>query len=44
MSSDSAGALKNEAGAFADAGIDELIFFPTTANLDQVEGLAEAVL
>ncbi|HEV1996944.1 MAG TPA: LLM class flavin-dependent oxidoreductase [Candidatus Dormibacteraeota bacterium] len=39
-----AAALKREAAAFADGGIDELIFFPTTAGLDQLEGLAEAVL
>ena len=42
--SDNADALKKEAIAFADAGIDELIFFPTSAEVDQVEGLAEAVL
>jgi hypothetical protein len=42
--SDSPEALKGEAARFEEAGVDELIFFPTGATLDQVEGLAEAVL
>jgi alkanesulfonate monooxygenase SsuD/methylene tetrahydromethanopterin reductase-like flavin-dependent oxidoreductase (luciferase family) len=36
--------LRERAQAYRDVGIDELIFFPTAASLDQVEGLAEAVL
>ena len=32
------------AAAFAAAGVDELIFDPTVADLDQVDRLADAVL
>jgi alkanesulfonate monooxygenase SsuD/methylene tetrahydromethanopterin reductase-like flavin-dependent oxidoreductase (luciferase family) len=35
--------IKGYAGAFADAGCDELIFVPTSSSLDQVELLAQAV-
>lgn len=37
-------ALRAIAKAFADAGFDELIFFPTIADLAQVDLLADAVL
>ncbi len=36
--------VKGYAAAFADVGCDELIFVPTSSNLDQVAQLAEAVL
>jgi len=35
--------IKGYAGAFADAGCDELIFVPTSSRLDQVDLLAQAV-
>lgn len=35
--------IKGYAGAFADAGCDELIFVPTASSLDQVELLAQAI-
>jgi alkanesulfonate monooxygenase SsuD/methylene tetrahydromethanopterin reductase-like flavin-dependent oxidoreductase (luciferase family) len=37
-------AVKEMADAFAAAGVDELIFDPTVADLDQVDRLADAVL
>ncbi|HET9558998.1 MAG TPA: LLM class flavin-dependent oxidoreductase, partial [Actinomycetota bacterium] len=37
-------AVKEMASAFAAAGVDELIFDPTVADLDQVDRLADAVL
>jgi alkanesulfonate monooxygenase SsuD/methylene tetrahydromethanopterin reductase-like flavin-dependent oxidoreductase (luciferase family) len=37
-------ALRATAKSFADAGVDELIFFPTIAELAQVDMLADAVL
>jgi alkanesulfonate monooxygenase SsuD/methylene tetrahydromethanopterin reductase-like flavin-dependent oxidoreductase (luciferase family) len=37
-------AVKEMADAFATAGVDELIFDPTVADLDQVDRLADAVL
>lgn len=37
-------ALRDTARAFADNGIDELIYFPSIARLDQLEMLADAVL
>jgi alkanesulfonate monooxygenase SsuD/methylene tetrahydromethanopterin reductase-like flavin-dependent oxidoreductase (luciferase family) len=36
--------IAEEAAAYADAGVDTLIFFAERANLDQVEQLAEHVL
>lgn len=36
--------LRATARAFADVGVDELIFFPTIADLAQVELLADAIL
>lgn len=36
-------AVKSAMQAFADVGVDELIFWPTIADLDQVEMLAELV-
>jgi hypothetical protein len=36
-------AVKERAAAFAAVGIDELIFDPTVANLDQVDLLADVV-
>jgi hypothetical protein len=36
-------ALRTTAAAFQEAGVDELIFDPTVANLDQVDRLAEEV-
>jgi alkanesulfonate monooxygenase SsuD/methylene tetrahydromethanopterin reductase-like flavin-dependent oxidoreductase (luciferase family) len=36
-------AIREQAAAFEQAGVDELIFDPTVANLDQVDGLADAV-
>ena len=36
-------AIRKQAAAFEQAGVDELIFDPTVANLDQVDGLADAV-
>jgi alkanesulfonate monooxygenase SsuD/methylene tetrahydromethanopterin reductase-like flavin-dependent oxidoreductase (luciferase family) len=37
-------AVKNVAARFRDIGIDELIFDPTIAELDQIDQLADAVL
>ena len=37
-------AVKEMADAFEAAGVDELIFDPTVADLDQVDRLADAVL
>jgi alkanesulfonate monooxygenase SsuD/methylene tetrahydromethanopterin reductase-like flavin-dependent oxidoreductase (luciferase family) len=37
-------AVKETAAAFEAAGVDELIFDPTVADLDQVDRLADAVL
>jgi alkanesulfonate monooxygenase SsuD/methylene tetrahydromethanopterin reductase-like flavin-dependent oxidoreductase (luciferase family) len=37
-------ALKNVAARFRDIGVDELIFDPTIAELDQIDQLADAVL
>jgi hypothetical protein len=37
-------AVKDIATKFQDIGVDELIFDPTIAELDQVDHLAEAVL
>ena len=37
-------AVQQTAAAFRDLGVDELLFDPTVANLDQVDRLAEAVL
>jgi hypothetical protein len=37
-------AVKETADAFEAAGLDELIFDPTVADLDQVDRLADAVL
>jgi alkanesulfonate monooxygenase SsuD/methylene tetrahydromethanopterin reductase-like flavin-dependent oxidoreductase (luciferase family) len=37
-------AVRTLASSFADSGVDELIFFPTIADLAQVEMLADAVL
>ena len=36
-------AVRQQAAAFEKAGVDELIFDPTVANLDQVDRLADAV-
>ena len=36
-------AVRDRAAAFEDLGIDELVFAPTAASLDQVDRLAEAV-
>jgi alkanesulfonate monooxygenase SsuD/methylene tetrahydromethanopterin reductase-like flavin-dependent oxidoreductase (luciferase family) len=36
-------AIRERAAAFEQAGVDELIFDPTVADLDQVDGLADAV-
>jgi alkanesulfonate monooxygenase SsuD/methylene tetrahydromethanopterin reductase-like flavin-dependent oxidoreductase (luciferase family) len=36
-------AIRAQAAAFRDLGVDELIFDPTVANLDQVDRLAEVV-
>jgi alkanesulfonate monooxygenase SsuD/methylene tetrahydromethanopterin reductase-like flavin-dependent oxidoreductase (luciferase family) len=36
-------AIRAHAAAFRDLGVDELIFDPTVANLDQVDRLAEVV-
>ena len=35
--------VRDRVAAFAEAGVDELIFDPTVANLDQVSLLAEAI-
>jgi alkanesulfonate monooxygenase SsuD/methylene tetrahydromethanopterin reductase-like flavin-dependent oxidoreductase (luciferase family) len=40
----SADALKDTAAKFQDIGVDELIFDPTIADLDQVDRLAETML
>jgi alkanesulfonate monooxygenase SsuD/methylene tetrahydromethanopterin reductase-like flavin-dependent oxidoreductase (luciferase family) len=37
-------AVRKQAAAFEELGIDELIFDPTVANLDQVDRLADTVL
>jgi alkanesulfonate monooxygenase SsuD/methylene tetrahydromethanopterin reductase-like flavin-dependent oxidoreductase (luciferase family) len=37
-------AAKDTARAFADVGVTELVFFPTVANVDEVDRLADAVL
>ena len=37
-------AVREQAAAFEAAGVDELIFDPTVADLDQVDRLADAVL
>ena len=37
-------AARDAVRAFADAGVDELIFDPTVADLDEVDRLADAVL
>jgi hypothetical protein len=34
---------RDQAAAFEQAGVDELVFDPTVADLDQVDGLADAV-
>jgi hypothetical protein len=36
-------AVREQAAAFEAAGVDELIFDPTVANLDQVDRLADAI-
>jgi alkanesulfonate monooxygenase SsuD/methylene tetrahydromethanopterin reductase-like flavin-dependent oxidoreductase (luciferase family) len=36
-------AVRETAAAFADAGVDELVFDPTVADLDQIDRLAEEV-
>jgi alkanesulfonate monooxygenase SsuD/methylene tetrahydromethanopterin reductase-like flavin-dependent oxidoreductase (luciferase family) len=36
-------AIRERASAFEDVGVDELIFDPTVANLDQVDRLADAI-
>jgi hypothetical protein len=36
-------ALAERAGAFEELGVDELVFDPTVADLDQVDRLADAV-
>jgi hypothetical protein len=36
-------AVRERAAAFEALGVDELIFDPTVANLDQVDRLADAV-
>jgi alkanesulfonate monooxygenase SsuD/methylene tetrahydromethanopterin reductase-like flavin-dependent oxidoreductase (luciferase family) len=36
-------AVREQAAAFEEAGVDELIFDPTVADLDQVDRLADAV-
>jgi alkanesulfonate monooxygenase SsuD/methylene tetrahydromethanopterin reductase-like flavin-dependent oxidoreductase (luciferase family) len=36
-------AVRERAAAFEQVGVDELIFDPTVANLDQVDRLADAV-
>jgi hypothetical protein len=37
-------AVREVAAAFEEVGVDELVFDPTVANLDQVDRLADAVL
>src|SRR5262249_33654914 len=37
------GAIKEQVAAFAEAGCDELIYCPSSADLQQVELLAEAL-
>lgn len=37
-------AVKESVARFEEAGIDELIFDPTIAGLDQIDRLAEVVL
>ncbi|NMH94231.1 hypothetical protein HF519_22150, partial [Pseudonocardia bannensis] len=39
-----ADALKKQAAEFADAGCDELIFFPCAADADEIDLLARAML
>ena len=39
----SSGSLREFATAYSEAGCDELVLFPTVAELDQVDRLAEAV-
>jgi hypothetical protein len=36
--------VRDTARRFDEAGVDELIFDPTVADLDQVDRLADAVL
>jgi hypothetical protein len=36
--------LRSRMRAYEDAGIDELVFDPTVANVDQVDRLADVVL
>ena len=36
-------AVRERAAAFAELGVDELVFDPTVADLDQVDGLADAI-
>jgi hydroxylamine reductase (hybrid-cluster protein) len=36
-------AVRRTAAAFREAGVDELVFDPTVANLDQVDRVAEVV-
>jgi hypothetical protein len=38
------GAVRQTAKSFEDAGVDELIFDPTVADLQEVDLLADAVL
>jgi hypothetical protein len=37
-------ALRETVRRFEDAGVDELVFDPTIPDLEQVDGVAEAVL
>jgi hypothetical protein len=36
-------AVRDRAAAFEELGVDELVFGPTVASLDQVDRLADAV-
>jgi hypothetical protein len=36
--------IRDRAAAFADLGVDELVFDPTVASLDQVDLLADVLL
>jgi hypothetical protein len=36
-------AVRERAAAFEEVGVDEVIFDPTVANLDQVDRLADAI-
>ena len=39
----SADAIRGAIAAFADAGVDQIIFDPTVAELDQIDRLADVV-